>query len=86
MYTFLLTTDYLQHGHQELETARPVADQEHHANQVEDPHEQRHRLQDLVNGDLQELVSNSNIPKLGYYTVPAYLYFKKCSELRCWLV
>ena len=29
----------LQHGHQELEAAGPVADQEHHANQVEYSHE-----------------------------------------------
>ena len=29
----------LEHGHQELEAAAPVADQEHHADQVEDPHE-----------------------------------------------
>ena len=29
----------LQHGHQELEAAGPVADEEHHADQVKDPHE-----------------------------------------------
>ena len=29
----------LEHGHQELEAARPVAHQQHHADQVEDAHE-----------------------------------------------
>ena len=37
----------LKHRDKELEAAGPVADQEHHADQVEDPHEERHRLQDL---------------------------------------
>lgn len=29
----------LQHRHQELETSRPVSDEKHDADQVEDPHE-----------------------------------------------
>lgn len=29
----------LEHGHEELEAARPVPDEQHHADQVEDPHE-----------------------------------------------
>ena len=37
----------LQHGHQELEAARPVDDQQHHAQQVEDLHEHSHGLQQL---------------------------------------
>ena len=37
----------LQHGHQELEAARPVHDQQHHAQQVEDLHEHSHGLQQL---------------------------------------
>lgn len=30
--------EILQHGHEELETAVPVAQQQHHANEVNDPH------------------------------------------------
>ena len=37
----------LQHGHQELEAARPVNDQQHHAQKVEDLHEHSHGLQQL---------------------------------------
>ena len=37
----------LEHGHQELETARPVADQEHHADKVEYAHEHARHVQEL---------------------------------------
>ncbi len=30
--------EVLQHGHQELQTAIPVAQKQHHANQIEDAH------------------------------------------------
>ena len=37
----------MEHGHQELETARPVADQEHHADKVEYAHEHARHVQEL---------------------------------------
>lgn len=37
----------LQHWHEELQTTAPVADEEHHANQVEDPHEHRGHVEEL---------------------------------------
>ena len=37
----------LEHRHQELETARPVADQEHHADKVEYAHEHACHVQEL---------------------------------------
>ena len=37
----------LQHGHQELQTPGPVAHQQHHADQVEDPHEHARHVQEL---------------------------------------
>ena len=37
----------LQHGYKELEAARPVAHQQHHADQVEDPHEDARHVQEL---------------------------------------
>ena len=39
----------LEHGDQEHEAARPVDDQEHHADQVENLHEYSDGLQELVN-------------------------------------
>ena len=38
----------MQHGHQKLETAGPVADEQHHADQVEDSHEDAGHVQKLV--------------------------------------
>ena len=37
----------LEHWDKELEAAGPVADQEHHTDQVEDPHEHRGHVQEL---------------------------------------
>lgn len=37
----------LQHGHQKLETARPVSDEQHHANEVEDAHEDAGHVEKL---------------------------------------
>ena len=39
----------LEHWDKELEAAGPVADQEHHTDQVEDPHEHRGHVQELKN-------------------------------------
>lgn len=41
----------LQHGHQELQTAIPVAQQQHHANQIEDAH---HRTGQVI-GHVKDL-------------------------------
>ena len=67
-----------------------MTDEEHHADQVEDPHEQRHRLQDLVReelqdlvkGELQDLVSYSNlwfILTLAIWLPPACLLFSSAA-------
>ena len=40
----------LEHGHQELEAAGPVADQEHHADKVEYSHENARHVQELKEG------------------------------------
>ena len=37
----------MEHGHQELEAAGPVADQEHHADKVEYSHEHARHVQEL---------------------------------------
>lgn len=37
----------LEHGDEELEAARPVANQKHHADQVEDAHEHAQRADEL---------------------------------------
>src|SRR4029434_4178734 len=44
--------EVLQHGHQELEAAVPVAQQQHHANQVEDAH---HRTGQVI-GHMEDLI------------------------------
>ena len=51
----------LEHGHQELETARPVADQEHHADKVEYAHEHARHVQELKE---EEIVGSSISLKL----------------------
>lgn len=47
--------EVLQHGHQELEAAVPVAQQQHHANQVKDAHHRTSQVighvEDLIHGD-----------------------------------
>ena len=42
-----VTGETLEHGHQELETTRPVTDQEHHTDQIEDAHENAGHVQKL---------------------------------------
>lgn len=37
----------LEHGHQELKTSRPVANEQHHADEVEDPHEDAGHVEEL---------------------------------------
>lgn len=37
----------LEHGHEELEAAGPVTDEQHHADQIEDPHENARHVQEL---------------------------------------
>ena len=49
----------LKHRHQELETARPVADQEHHADKVEYSHEHARHVQELKK---RESLSVSSLP------------------------
>lgn len=43
--------EVLQHGHQELQAAVPVTQQQHHTNQVEDPH---HRTGQVI-GHMEDL-------------------------------
>jgi len=37
----------LEHRHEELEAAGPMADKEHHTDKVEDPHENRRHVEKL---------------------------------------
>lgn len=37
----------LEHGHQELKTSWPVANEQHHADEVEDPHEDAGHVEKL---------------------------------------
>ena len=42
-----VTGETLEHGNKELETTRPVANQQHHADQIEDAHEHAGHVQKL---------------------------------------
>lgn len=44
-----ITWKTLKHGHEKLQTTTPMSDEEHHADQVKDPHKHRRHIQELPN-------------------------------------
>lgn len=58
--------EVLQHGNQELKAAVPVTQQQHHSNQIEDPH---HSTGQVV-GHMEDLEYGSDIMKIGQESIP----------------
>lgn len=50
----------LQHRYEKLQTSRPMSNQEHHANQIEDPHEYARHVKKL-----QQCITSINTYRLN---------------------
>lgn len=81
--------EVLQHGHQELQTAVPVAEQEHHANEVDDTH---HGTRQVV-GHVKDLRAEGDSGPVGgggglacswTQQIPQLLAAPRCSARMGW--
>ena len=77
----------LEHWDKELEAAGPVADQEHHTDQVEDPHEHRGHVQELqeqpVNSVWKLTLSWLRATQL-FLGKPSIMGMRKCKQPDQW--